>query len=107
MKRILIVLLVFITVCGCSSTNNKPDPGTPKVSPEQAEEIARNVYGLTQIETINIRHLNDSEMEELTEEQLGLTPVYYVVTGIADSEEITAYISSHEVKHHFSIHVQP
>lgn len=109
MKRIFIILLVLITICGCSrpDTNNKPSPGTPIVSSEQAKDVAVNVYSLSEIETINIRLLNESEMKELTEEQLQLTPKYYVIAGLVGKKKVTVYISSNEVNHHFIISDEP
>lgn len=103
------MLLALISIGGCSNPNSDPGtaPGTPKVSLEQAEEVAQKEYGLTKSETINLRVLTESERKNLNEEQLQLTPVYYVVTGLIENVKVTVYISSNEIKHHFIISDNP
>ena len=102
LKKILITLFILIVVSGCSS---QPTPETvtgPSVTSEQAEELAMNEYGITKIEKIELRHLTESELNNLSDEQLELTPVYFVITGLIEKEKVTVYVSSNEINHHFT-----
>jgi len=89
-------------ISGCSGREftQETAPG-PMVTPEQAEELAMNEYGITKIEKIEVRHLTESELNNLNDEQLELTPVYFVITGLIEKEQVTVYLSSNEINHHF------
>ena len=102
LKKILITLFIIIVVSGCSSREPTQEtaPG-PAVTPEQAEELAMNEYGITKIEKIELRHLTESELNNLNDEQLELTPVYFVITGLIQKEKVTVYVSTNEINHHF------
>ncbi len=91
-------------VSGCSSREftQETAPG-PIVTREQAEELAMNEYDITTIEKIELRLLTESELNNLNDEQLELTPVYFVITGIIQKETVTVYVSSNEINHHFII----
>jgi len=95
-------LFIIIVVSGCSSREPTQEtaPG-PAVTPEQAEELAMNEYGITKIEKIELRHLTESELNNLNDEQLELTPVYFVITGLIQKEKVTVYVSTNEINHHF------
>lgn len=102
-KALLMVLFFVLFIGGCSSNEPNP-PGTPVVKPEQARSVAQEVYGLTEVDEVNIRHLTEDELKLLNEEQSKLTPIYYVINGIVVSEQVTVYVSSNEIEHHFIIH---
>ena len=89
-------------ISGCSGREftQETAPG-PMVTPEQAEELAMNEYGITKIEKIEVRNLTESELNNLNDEQLELTPVYFVITGLIKKEQVTVYLSSNEINHHF------
>jgi hypothetical protein len=89
-------------VSGCSSRESTQEtaPG-PAVTPEQAKELVINEYGITKIEKIELRHLTESELTNLSDEQIELTPVYFVITGLIEKEQVTVYVSSNEINHHF------
>ena len=93
-----------MVVSGCSGREftQETAPG-PIVTPEQAEELAKNEYGITKIGKIEVRHLTESELNNLNYEQLELTPVYFVIMGLIEKEQVTVYVSSNEVNHHFII----
>lgn len=95
LKKILITLLFLIVVSGCSSGEG------PSVKTAQAEELAKNEYGVTKIEKTELRLLTESELNNLSDEQLELTPVYFVITGMIEKEQVIVYVSSNEIKHHF------
>ena len=96
LKEILKTLCILIVISGCSSREEGPS-----VESAQAEELAINEYGITKIEKIELRHLTKSELNNLSDEQLELTPVYFVITGLIEKEQVTVYVSSNEIKHHF------
>ena len=98
----LITVLVLLVIYGCSQRETLNPPG-PTVTLEQAQEVAENVYGLTKIENSELRHLTESELQHLDAEQRKFTPVYYVLTGLLENEQIVVYVSSNEIKHHFVI----
>lgn len=60
-----------------------------------------NEYGITKIEKIELRHLTESELNNLNDEQLELTPVYFVITGLVEKKQVTVCVSSNEINHHF------
>lgn len=97
---VFVTLIVLTLISGCSSKEPNP-PGTPNVTQEQAESVAREVYGVTEIEEINLRHLTDDELRMRNEEQSQLTPIYYVVSGVIQDEEVAIYVSSSNSEHHF------
>lgn len=106
-KNILSVLLLLLVIYGCSTTDSQTSaPGTAKVTHDQAEELAKSVYGIDSIGKIESRILTESELSRLTEEQLNLTPVYYVIEGSFENQQVKVYISSNEITHHFIINTQ-
>lgn len=101
---IVIVGFILIYVFLQNAMNEDESPYIPGavVTLEQAQEIAKNVYGVTKIETMELRHLTENELlQNINSEQLNLTPVYYVFKAIAEKEKIIVYVSSNEIKHHF------
>ncbi|MDN4607675.1 hypothetical protein [Sporosarcina highlanderae] len=103
--KALIIFFTLIAISACSKPNASHEnaPGTPKVSIEQAEKVALDEYGLSKIETMNLRLLTESEMKNLNEEQLKFTQVYYVVKGLKGSREVTVYVSTNQIDYHFFI----
>ena len=106
--KVIIILLALIALYGCSEPNSDPEnaPG-PMVSPEQAEKIARDQYGLTKVETVQSKTLTEDEMENLNEKQMQLTPVYYIVSGLIEDVIVNVYVSSNEIEHHFIMKENP
>ena len=107
--KVIIIFLALITLYGCSKPNSDPEnaPGMPIVSPEQAEKVARDEYGLTKVETVQSKTLTEDEMENLNKKQMQLTPVYYEVSGLIEDEIVNVYVSSNEIEHHFIIKENP
>ncbi len=100
--KILFPLIIFYILSGCSQNDlREEDSPGPTVEIEQAQEVARNIYGVVNIETSELRLLTESELENLNDEQLMLTPVYYIFTGLVDNEQVKVFVSSNEVNHHF------
>lgn len=100
------MIWVSVISIGCTSsidnTNHElPPPGTPTVTSEQAEEIAKNVYKIKEIDIINRRHLEQVELDERPVSAYGHTPVYWVIKG--KNDEGTVYVSFVNPEHHFII----
>ncbi|HHW38506.1 MAG TPA: hypothetical protein GXX18_14930 [Bacillales bacterium] len=97
----IILLLLFV---GCSNTvlNNSNKPG-PKITLVQAKELAQEIYGLTEINNVELRLLKKNEIVNLTSQQKKLTPVYFVISGQLEGEDATVYVSSNDLNHHFII----
>lgn len=101
-KNILIILLALLVSYGCQAEDSQlTAPGTAKVTPEQAKELAKDAYGVSEMEELELRLLTESELEYLTEEQLNFTPVYYVIDGTVENQHVKVFISSNEITHHF------
>src|SRR4051794_14473957 len=95
---VFIMLIAVMLISGCASIEPAA-PGTPIVTQEQAKSVAQEVYGITQVKEINIRHLTEDELKLRNEEQSQLTPVYYIINGLIEDEQVTIYVSSNEIKH--------
>jgi len=98
----IILLLLFV---GCSNTgfNNSNNQPGPKITSVQAKELAQEIYGLTEIKSVELRLLNKNELANLTSYQKKLTPIYFVIFGQLEGKDATVYVSSNDLNHHFII----
>jgi hypothetical protein len=100
-----IILMCLLMGWGCSSEIDDPDnaPGTIKVSKDKAIEIAKQVYQVDIVNTVEIRDLSDQEWEKAPKEAIGDTPVYHIIGGKKGSANVTVYVSTQNENHHFVI----
>ncbi|WP_134703074.1 hypothetical protein [Ammoniphilus sp. YIM 78166] len=100
----LIMILLTLSTTGCTEKNPPHYVGTPVVSQEQAKEVAETLYKIKDVKKIELRHLEEVELEGMPSEAKNLNPIYYVISGKnADGTQTIAYVSSGNPEHHFQI----
>ncbi|WP_134684379.1 hypothetical protein [Brevibacillus migulae] len=89
----LLFAAVYLSLLiGCT-----PEPVGAMVTLEEAKAIASNEYGVKEIKSSELRHLDEKEIQLIPEEGKEKTPVYYVIHGVNDAgEKIVVYVSSND-----------
>ena len=78
----------------------------PSVTPDEAEEIAKDNFNIITINSVELRHLSDEELDNIPyEEAKDITPVYFVIQGLdKNQEEIIVFVNSNEKRFNYIIH---
>ncbi|MGE7115074.1 hypothetical protein [Lysinibacillus sp. NPDC047702] len=65
---------------------------------DEAEEIAKNNFNISTINSIELRHLSNEEFDNIPfEEAKDRTPVYFVIQGIdITKKEVIVFVNSNE-----------
>ena len=94
----------MLTLISCNEEDN--DLVGPTVTSDEAEEIAKVNFNLITINSIELRHLSDAELDGIPyEEAKDKTPVYYVIKGIdKNQEEIIVFVNSNEKRFNYINH---
>ena len=88
------IIVLMLTLISCNEEDN--DSVGPTVTADEAEEIAKVNFNLITINSVELRHLSDEELDDIPYEVAkDKTPVYFVIKGIdKNQEEIIVFVNS-------------
>lgn len=107
MKYIIIlfsIIVPILTLISCSGEEN--DMVGPSVTSDEAEEIAKDNFNIITINSVELRHLSDEELDDIPyEEAKDITPVYFIIKGIdKNQEDIIVFVNSNEKRFNYINH---
>lgn len=75
----------------------------PSVTSDEAEEIAKNNFKISTINSVELRHLSEKEFDNIPfAEAKDRTPVYFVIQGIdKNKKEVIVFVNSNEKRFNY------
>jgi len=104
MRYIIILFSIIVPILILISCNEKDDDLLgPSVTSDEAEEIAKNNFNISTINSVELRHLSDKEFDHIPfEEAKDRTPVYFVIKGIdKNKKEVIVFVNSNEKRFNY------
>jgi len=104
MRYIIILFSIIVPILILISCNEKDDDLLgPSVTSDEAEEIAKNNFNISTINSVELRHLSDKEFDNIPfEEAKDRTPVYFVIKGIdKNKKEVIVFVNSNEKRFNY------
>lgn len=98
------LLSIIVPILILISCNEKDEDWLgPSVTSDEAEEIAKNNFKISTINSVELRHLSEKEFDNIPfAEAKDRTPVYFVIQGIdKNKKEVIVFVNSNEKRFNY------
>ncbi|AVK85172.1 hypothetical protein C3943_17370 [Lysinibacillus sp. B2A1] len=98
---LLSIIVPILILISCNEKDE--DLLGPSVTSDEAEEIAKNNFKISTINSVELRHLSEKEFDNIPfAEAKDRTPVYFVIQGIdINKKEVIVFVNSNEKRFNY------
>lgn len=98
---LLSIIVPILILISCNEKDE--DLLGPSVTSDEAEEIAKNNFKISTINSVELRHLSEKEFDNIpVAEAKDRTPVYFVIQGIdINKKEVIVFVNSNEKRFNY------